>query len=130
MTKELGLDFRHVSGFSDQRHFVETIGSGGALFDFDNDGDLDLYLVQGNYITQLDQSLTNKLYRNDGDQLINVTEKSGLGDSHYGLGVIAGDYDGDGFRDLYLTNFGPNILYRNNGNGTFSDVTQQAGAIC
>ena len=130
ITKELGLDFRHVSGFSDQRHFVETIGSGGALFDFDNDGDLDLYLVQGNYITQLDQSLTNKLYRNDGDQLTNVTEKSGLGDSHYGLGVIAGDYDGDGFRDLYLTNFGPNILYRNNGNGTFSDVTQQTGAIC
>ncbi len=130
ITDELGLNFRHVSGLSAERHFVETVGSGGALFDYDNDGDLDLYLVQGNYLLQPKPGLTNKLYRNDGDQLIDVTEKSGLGNIQYGLGVIAGDYDGDGFRDLYLTNFGPNTLYRNNGNGTFVDVTQIAGVSC
>jgi len=130
ITDEIGLDFRHVNGFSAERRFVEMVGSGGALFDYDNDGDLDLYLVQGNYLPQSHTGLTNKLYRNDDHHLTDVTKASGLGNNQYGIGVIAGDYDGDGHRDLYLTNFGTNVLYKNNGDGTFADVTEIAGVGC
>ena len=130
ITDEIGLDFRHVNGFSAERRFVEMVGSGGALFDYDNDGDLDLYLVQGNYLPNPDSGLTNKLYRNDGHHLADVTKASGLGNNQYGIGVTTSDYDGDGYRDLYLTNFGSNVLYRNNGDGTFTDVTQIAGVTC
>ena len=130
ITDEIGLDFRHVNGFSAERRFVEMVGNGGALFDYDNDGDLDLYLVQGNYLLNPDSGLTNKLYRNEGHHLTDVTKASGLGNNQYGIGVTTSDYDGDGYRDLYLTNFGSNVLYRNNGDGTFTDVTQIAGVTC
>ena len=123
ITDEIGLDFRHVNGFSTERRFVEMVGSGGAFFDYDNDDDIDLYLVQGNYLPQPHTGLTNKLYRNDGHHLTDVTKALGLDNNQYGIGVIVGDYDGDGCRDLYLTNFGSNVLCRNDGDGTFTDVT-------
>ncbi|MBT8447770.1 MAG: CRTAC1 family protein [Gammaproteobacteria bacterium] len=99
-------------------------GQGGALLDYDGDGDLDAYLVQS-------AGGPNRLFRNDlngtGMQLVDVTAGSGCGDEGYGMGVATGDYDNDGDPDLYVLNFGANLLCRNNGDGTFTDVTEEAG---
>ena len=131
VTDAMKLDFRHINGFSEERRLVETMGSGGALFDFDNDGDLDLYLVQGNSLSSLTESpSTNRLYRNDGGVFVDITVSAHVGDTGYGLGAVAADYDGDGYRDLYVTNLGKNVLYRNNGDGTFTDVTEHAQVGC
>ena len=140
VTEEMGLDFRHVNGFSAERRLVETVGSGGALFDYDNDGALDLYLVQGNSLENVRTDVqirplssstpTNRLYRNDNGTFTDVTETANVGDTGYGLGAVAADYDGDGHRDIYVTNLGANVLYRNNGDGTFTDVTAQANVGC
>ena len=133
VTKEMKLDFHHINGFSDERRLVETMGSGGALFDYDNDGDLDLYLVQGNLLSSsLDKNSEhkNRLYRNDNGVFVDITTTAKVGDTGYGLGAVAADYDGDGYRDLYVTNLGINILYKNNGDNTFSDVTELAGVGC
>ncbi len=131
VTDAMKLDFRHVNGFSAERRLVETMGSGGALFDFDNDDDLDLYLVQGNSLsTSTEPPPKNRLYRNDSGIFVDITEAANVGDTGYGLGAVAADYDGDGNRDLYITNLGKNVLYRNNGDGTFTDVTQQAQVGC
>ncbi|GIX07046.1 MAG: RNA-binding protein [Candidatus Poribacteria bacterium] len=126
-TEEFGLDFVHYNAFSAERRLVETMGGGGALFDMDNDGDLDLYLVQGNDLPTGDPKRTNRLYENRNGRLIDITEGSGAGDPGYGMGAVAGDYDNDGDLDLYVTNFGPNVLLENRGNGTFQDVTARAG---
>ena len=133
VTTEMQLDFLHINGFSDERRLVETMGSGGALFDFDNDGDLDLYLVQGNSLSpERTNSIipTNRLYRNDAGVFVDITESAKAGDTGYGLGAVAADYNGDGHRDLYVTNLGKNVLYRNNGDGTFTDITEQAQVEC
>ena len=131
VTDAMKLDFRHVNGFSAERRLVETMGSGGALFDFDNDDDLDLYLVQGNSLsTSTEPPPKNRLYRNDGGIFVDITASAKVGDTGYGLGAVAADYDGDGNRDLYVTNLGKNVLYRNNGDGTFTDVTEQAQVGC
>ena len=131
VTDPMKLDFRHINGFSAERRLVETMGSGGALFDFDNDDDLDLYLVQGNLLSVSTESPPkNRLYRNDGGIFVDITESANVGDTGYGLGAVAADYDGDGNRDLYITNLGKNVLYRNNGDGTFTDVTEQAQVGC
>jgi hypothetical protein len=130
VTAATGLDFRHVSGTTPERRLVETMGSGGALFDYDGDGDLDLYLVQANTLPDRDPDVTDRLYRNEGGRFTNVTQDAGLGDSAYGMGAVAADYDGDGDLDLYVTNFGRNSLYRNNGDGTFTDVTDHADVGC
>ena len=131
VTDAMGLDFRHINGFSTERRLVETMGSGGALFDFDNDGDLDLYLVQGNSLSLPTESApANRLYRNDAGVFIDITTSANVGDTGYGLGAVAADYDSDGYRDLYVTNLGKNVLYRNNGNGTFTDVTEHAQVGC
>ena len=131
VTDAMKLDFRHINGFSAERRLVETMGSGGALFDFDNDGDLDLYLVQGNSLAPSTEPLPeNRLYRNDAGVFVDVTESANVGDTGYGLGAVAADYDSDGYRDLYVTNLGKNVLYRNNGDGTFTDVTEQAQVGC
>ena len=131
VTDVMKLDFRHVNGFSAERRLVETMGSGGALFDFDNDDDLDLYLVQGNSLSvPTEPPPKNRLYRNDSGIFVDITESANVGDTGYGLGAVAADYDGDGNRDLYITNLGKNVLYRNNGDGTFTDVTQQAQVDC
>lgn len=133
VTKEMNLDFHHINGFSDERRLVETMGSGGALFDSDNDGDLDLYLVQGNSLSSTSDKQTepqNRLYKNDKGVFVDITIAAKVGDTGYGLGAVAADYDGDGYRDLYVTNLGRNTLFKNNGDGTFSDVTEHAGVSC
>ena len=134
ITEQAGVHFRHEDGRSYKKYFPETLGSGVALFDYDNDDDLDLYFVNG---ANLDSSkegnlpATNHLYQNNGDgTFVDVTAESGIGERGYGAGVCVADYDNDGWPDLYVTNFGANVLYRNNGDGTFSDVTQQAGVDC
>ncbi|MBC8875734.1 MAG: CRTAC1 family protein [Planctomycetes bacterium] len=106
------------------------MSAGLALFDYNNDGNIDIYFLNGAPLlgTKVDVPPTNALYRNDGNwHFTDVTSDAGLGDLGFGLGVTVGDYDNDGDADLYLNNYGPNALYRNNGDGTFTDVTQQAG---
>ncbi len=130
VTDAMRLDFKHINGFSPERRLVETMGSGGALFDFDNDEDLDLYLVQGNSLSASAEVSHNRLYRNDGGVFVDITVSANVGDTSYGLGAVAADYNADGYRDLYVTNLGKNVLYRNNGDATFTDVTEQAGVGC
>ena len=130
-TRALGIDFRHQRGASPQKHLVETMGSGCALLDYDGDGRLDVLLINGGRTPDSPpfEPRAHALYRNrGGGRLEEVTREAGLGlPADYGMGVAVGDYDNDGDPDLYLTHFGPNRLYRNNGDGTFSDVTGRAG---
>jgi enediyne biosynthesis protein E4 len=130
VTPSTGIAFRHTDGSSGQRYIVEYVSAGLAVFDYDGDGDEDIYFLSGSALPGSKQDLapTNALYRNDGQwRFTDVTEEAGVGDSGHGLGVAAGDHDSDGDLDLYLNNFGQNVLYRNNGNGTFTDVTSEAG---
>ena len=143
VTEQVGLDFYHFIGATGQFYFPEIMGAGCGVFDYDNDGDLDIYAAQGALLNEeqtLDQATFpyrgsgrphNVLYRNDLDRgrlhFTDVTEGSGVGHTGYGMGCAAADYDNDGFLDLYVTNYGPNVLYRNNGDGTFTDVTAEAG---
>ena len=103
--------------------------SGGVGFcDYDNDGDLDLYFVQGGELDENSPNpVSNRLFLNVDGRFVDVTDAAGVGDVGYGMGVACGDYDGDGDLDLYVTNVRPNQLYRNNGNGTFTNVTTEAG---
>ncbi len=117
---ELGLLFDHTSGVEGGFLLPEAMGSGVALFDFDNDGDLDVYLVNADS--------GNRLFRRDADGVFrDATVEAGLGDTGYGMGTALGDIDNDGDLDLLVTNDGPNRLYRNNADGTFSDITERAG---
>ncbi len=130
VTRQTGIDFVHTDGSSGRRYIVETVASGLALFDYDADGDEDIYFLNGAALpgATLEPPPRNRLYRNDGQwKFTDVTASAGVGDTGYGLGVCTGDYDNDGDADLYVSNFGPNVLYRNNGNGTFTDVTVAAG---
>ena len=130
VTAEAGITFKHVNGASDRKFYLETMGSGAAFLDYDNDGDLDLYIVNGAPLPGFETaaSPTNLLYQNKGDgTFTDVTTTAGVGDTGYGMGCIAADYDNDGDIDLYVTNFGTNLLYQNNGDGTFTDATAHAG---
>jgi enediyne biosynthesis protein E4 len=143
VAKQTGLDFWHSSGATGDYLLPEITGSGGALFDYDNDGYLDVYLVQGAPISAPSAGKLlvplppgwkpgNRLFRNNLARtgklsFTDVTKEAGVGYSGVGMGVAAGDYDNDGYVDLYVTNFGHNVLYHNNGNGTFTDVTSAAG---
>lgn len=130
VTKETGIAFKHDNGFSGTYHIIETVTAGLALFDYDQDGDIDLYFVNGAYRDGADRETPprNALYRNDGNwRFTDVTTEAGVGDAGFGLGVTVADYDNDGDPDIYLNNHGPNVLYRNNGDGTFTDVTARAG---
>jgi len=136
-----GLTFTHVSGAIGQYYVAEEMGAGVALFDYDNDGDLDVFLVQGGPFDEKPPSQnpaypTSKLFRNDLSRgpdgkprlhFTDVTAQAGVGLRAYGMGAAVGDYDNDGDLDLLVTSFGPETLFRNNGNGTFTDVTKEAG---
>ncbi len=125
-----GITWIHIAGKSAQKHLPETSGAGCAFLDYDNDGWMDIYLVNSgktDFYTPT-RPLRNALYRNNRDgTFTDVTENAGVAGGGYGMGVAVGDYNGDGLPDLYLTQFGRNILYRNNGDGTFTDVTEKAG---
>ena len=129
VTDKLHIEFRHTNGESGKKYFIEPIGSGVALFDFDNDTDLDLYFVNGSDLPGKTSSIlpTNRFYRNDSGTFTDITDKASVGDTGYGLGCCVGDYNNDGFTDIYVTNYGANVLYRNNGDGTFTDVAEIAG---
>ena len=123
----------HDNGRSELRHLPETCGGGGLFFDFDNDGWMDIYLVNSGPSDFYNPKtpLKNALYRNNGDgTFADVTDKAGVACGqmgNFGMGAAASDYDGDGWQDLYVTNYGTNVLFHNNGNGTFTNVTDKAG---
>ncbi len=124
------IAFRHTHGGSGRRYIVEAMSAGLATFDYDNDGLIDVYFVNGAPLpgARQDVAARNALYRNLGDfQFEDVTERAGVGDTRFGMAVAAADYDNDGRLDLYVNNFGPNVLYHNRPDGTFEDVTERAG---
>jgi hypothetical protein len=137
VTAQSGISFRHVHGGSGTKYIAETMGSGVCWFDADGDGRPDLFLVNGASLPGFKAAAPPRdaLYRNNGDgTFTDITARSGIhdpgarpGETGYGMGCAAGDVDNDGDADLYVTNFGPNVLYRNNGDGTFTDVTARAG---
>src|ERR1700721_2403876 len=136
-----GIDFTLQNSPTSQKHLIETMPGGVALLDYNNDGLLDIFFVNGGRLTsplpskdnfdRHDPRYCNRLYRQNKDGgLTDVTKKAGLadaGDRNYGMGVAVGDYDNDGYPDIYVTSYGKNILYHNNGDGTFTDVTAKAG---
>lgn len=124
-----GLDFSHVRATGAKFYFPEIMSGGVGWLDYDADGWLDLYLVQGGDIDAgASNPFTNRLFRNiNGQRFEEVTETAGVGDNGYGMGVAAGDIDNDGDVDLYVTNVGPNRLYRNEGDGTFTDISESSG---
>ena len=138
IAEKAGVRFRCAASPTSQKYLIETMVGGVAMFDYNGDGRLDLYFVNGAALAdpmpagkepdKRDPRYWNRLYRNNGDgTFTDVTEKAGVQGHSYGMGVAVGDFDNDGRPDLYITNFGRNILYRNNGDGTFTDVTQHAG---
>jgi hypothetical protein len=135
---QVGVNFLHQAPHSSRKYLLETMGSGVALFDYDNDGRLDIYLVNGAPFGDFVPKGTipqksgprywNRLYHQKPDGTFeDTTEKAGLEGVGYGMGVAVGDYDNDGYEDLYVTALGGNRLYHNNGDGTFTDVTEKAG---
>jgi len=132
ITDEAGLDFVHEAAPDSKLRLPAVMGGGAALFDFDNDGDLDIYLTNGDQVlpgTGNQKRGSNRLYRREADgRYTDVTAVSGLGDTGYGMGVATGDIDNDGWVDVFVSNYGPDRLYRNQGDGTFIDITSAAGA--
>jgi hypothetical protein len=126
---EAGITFRHENGVSPEKHLFETFGSGVGVIDFDNDGWPDLFFANGADLAHGKRSPGNALYRNLGNgRFEDVTAKAGVaGNGMFATGVTVGDYDNDGFLDIYVTGYGGNQLFHNNGDGTFTDVTAKAG---
>ena len=125
------LEFIHNPAVDSTYAMPESIGSGGAFLDYDNDGDLDIYFINGAWHGQFINNqppITNKLFRQEADQTFtDVTVESGLGDTGYGMGCAIGDIDNDGYVDVYIANYGMDALYHNNGDGTFTDISDEAG---
>ena len=143
VTQAVGIDFKHESSATSSKYLVETMGGGVALLDYDNDGRLDVFFTNGAKIEdpmpagklpdKSDPRFWNRLYRQNPDGTFSdVTERArltGMPQNRYGMGAAVGDYDNDGFPDLYVTNYGGNTLYHNDGDGTFTDVTARAGVV-
>jgi hypothetical protein len=129
IARQAGIDFIHFSGTTQDKHFPTANGSGVAMFDYNNDGKLDLYFATGTLLPLgTAQNGPNRLYRNLGDgRFEDVTEAAGVGFAGYCHGIVVGDIDNDGDQDLFLCNYGPNVLFLNNGDGTFTDITKVAG---
>jgi len=138
ITEKAGVHFLHQAPHTSRKYLIETMGSGVALFDCDNDGRLDLYLVNGapygdptpkGFIPQkTGPEYWNRMYHQKSDGTFeDITEKSGLKGVGYGMGVAVADYDNDGYEDVFVTGYGGNRLYHNNGDCTFTDVTEKAG---
>jgi len=131
ITESSGVRFVCDNGATPRKHQPEGLIAGVALFDYDRDGDLDIYLVNGAHMPSLvkqGEKHKNRLFRNYGDgTFTDVTDKAGVGGEGYGMGVAAADYDNDGWPDLYVLNVNDNQLFHNNGDGTFTDVTRKAG---
>lgn len=127
---QAGIDFVHSTGGKGEMYITETVLGGLATFDYDGDGLIDIYFVNGASIKPgtASRTTTNRLYRNLGNwQFADVTRQAGVGDTSCGMGAVVGDYDNDGDPDLLVTNFGEHVLYQNNGDATFSAVTQASG---
>jgi len=138
MSASAGIGFRHEASKTPQKYLIETMGAGVAVLDYDQDGWMDLYFVNGAALndpmkpgdapSKSGPRFWNRLYRNDGQGgFTDTTKAAGVGGHSYGMGAAVGDYNNDGYPDLYVTNFGTNTLYLNEGDGTFTDVTKQAG---
>ena len=130
VTAEAGIDFHHYNGAQGEYYYVETFGAGAAFFDADKDGWQDLYLVNGAYLSGEYPSTmpTNQFYRNKTNgTFVDQTAESGADDQSYGMGCAAGDFDNDGDQDLYISNFGPNVMLKNDGLGHFEDITKKVG---
>jgi len=136
VTEQAGIRFRHSFGDHELSNIVEGTGAGAMFFDYDGDGWLDIYFLNGCWHNEISDNrgrdlrgkLANSLYRNNGDgSFTDVTAESGTGDKGFGVGSSSADFDGDGDLDLYVLNYGPNVFYRNNGDGTFTDVSRAAG---
>ena len=131
VSQKLGLDFVHEPGVEGGYFMPESLAGGGAFLDYDGDGDLDVYLINGAYrdpAKRRARPLRNRLFQQGSDGTFrDVTDGAGIGNEGFGMGVAVGDMDNDGDPDVYVTNFGPDALYRNNGDGTFTDVSQAAG---
>jgi hypothetical protein len=141
VARAVGIDFEHANSATSNKYLLETMGGGVALLDYDNDGRLDVFFTNGAKLEdpmpagrapdKSDRRFWNRLFRQNADgTFADVTEKAGLTgmpQDRYGMGAAVGDYDNDGFPDLYVTNYGGNTLYHNNGDGTFRDVTARAG---
>jgi hypothetical protein len=141
VTAKIGIDFVHANSPTSNKYLIETMGGGVALLDYDNDGRLDVFFTNGARLDdpmpaggapdKSDPRFWNRLYHQNADgTFTDVTERAGVSgkpQNYYGMGVAVGDYDNDGFDDLYVTNYGGNTLYHNNGDGTFADVTNRAG---
>jgi len=127
--RAVGIDFHHTNGTSPDKHLVETMGSGAVFFDYDADGWPDLFLVDGGSLVDPEAARRahHRLYHNRDGRFEDVTSHAGIGQTAYGMGACAGDYDNDGHVDLYITSYGPNVFYRNRGDGTFADVTAELG---
>ncbi len=131
VAQEAGLHAPVIYGGTDRKDYIlETVGSGAAFFDYDNDGWADIFLLTGVRLEETPANTSNRLYRNNRDgTFTDVTRKAGLEHSGWASSVAVGDYDNDGNEDLFLTYWGPNALYRNNGDGTFTDMTGKAGLL-
>lgn len=135
VTKVSGIDFKYTFGDNSYENILESSGSGITILDYDGDGDIDIYMLNGVYLPGISdsegeqfESTTNKLYRNNGDGTFTEdAAKAGIDDNHWSMAAGALDYDGDGDEDIYLANYGPNVFYQNNGDGTFTDITKQLG---
>ena len=128
-TKEQNINFKHYNGETGEKFYTESVGAGCCVLDYNNDGYVDIFFVQGNSHKSKIESMetSNILFQNNNKDFINVTDDAGLINYDYGIGCAIADYNNDGFDDIFVSNYGTDILYKNLGNGKFKDVTEISG---